>query len=757
MTTEQISERISTIPGDLKGSDWGFAFLKCFQGKDSILPKSTFDRVEDGSSNFAKDKKTEILWKKRIYFRWVDHEVRSALTDAKASPELRRPANKPVFILIVSPDEIAAHDLDQGEDLVIPRYELPSYTYFFLPFAGKKKVTVTSEALEVDVRATRKMGVLFDEIRKDNPNFDAHALNVFLARLLFCFYAEDTGIFEQHLFTESVASHTNVDGSDLSEYLVNLFRRFATEDDSSFRKEFRDFKYVNGGLFEGNSPVPEFSKTSRKTLIENGKMHWKSINPDIFGSMFQSIIDPEKRHELGMHYTTRENIMKVISPLFLDGLKEDFEKSKDSPKKLEAFHQRIADIRIFDPACGSGNFLILAYEKLRELEMDILQAKGEVAELFPRIRISNFFGIEIDDFAQTLAMLALWIKEHQMNIVFHGRFNTSPAALPLREGGKIVKNNATQCDWNVVCPIFENDKNGNSLEREVYALGNPPYLGARNQTSEQKDDMAAAIGQIRGLNELDYVAAWFFKAAAYIRSSHARASFVATNSICQGEQAALIWKPLITGETQIQIAFAHTSFKWTNQARGNAGVTCVVVGIEKQFDSKKRLFNGTIESKVDLINEFLRPLPYVWAFAQNSSISGLPELTFGSMPNDGGFLLLNEEEKGQLLSSFPEAIKFIKNFVGADEFLYKEPRYCLWLSDGDLKEAEKVEPIKQRIASCRRKRMESTRPATVKLADRPHRFGEVRHQETESSLFTAINAEKRENKPLGFIKGQTVN
>lgn len=272
MTTEEISQRLEAIPDVLTGSDWGFAFLKCFQGKDSKLPKSTFDRVKDGSTNYADDPGTEILWKKRIYFRWVNKDIRTALLEAKASPALRRPANKPMFIVIVSPDEIAAHDLDEGEDLVIPRYELPSHTYFFLPFVGKKKITVGDEIQEVDIKATRKMAVLYDEIRKDNPGFGGHDLNVFLARLLFCFFAEDTGIFEDDLFTNSLASHTSLEGDDVADYLTNVFRRFSSADAAKFRKEFRKFPYVNGGLFEREHPVPVFTRKSRKTLLENGKM-----------------------------------------------------------------------------------------------------------------------------------------------------------------------------------------------------------------------------------------------------------------------------------------------------------------------------------------------------------------------------------------------------------------------------------------------------------------------------------------------------
>lgn len=756
MTTEEISKRIEAIPSDLTGPDWGFAFLKCFQGKDSLLPKSTFDRVQEGSSNFASEPRTEILWKKRIYFRWVEKDVRSELLEAKASPILRRPTNKPMFIVIVSPDGIAAHDLDQEEDLVVPLYELPSHTYFFLPFVGKKKISVANEALEVDVKATRKMAVLFDEILKDNPGFNNHDLNVFLARLLFCFYSEDTGIFAEDLFTNSLASQTDREGGDVSDYLTTLFRRFATEDASGFREEFRKFDYVNGGLFENVHSVPVFTRRSRKTLLDNGKMDWKSINPDIFGSMFQSIIDPEKRHELGMHYTSRENIMKVISPLFLNALREDFEKAKGSAKKLEAFHQRLAEIQIFDPACGSGNFLILAYEKLRGLEMDVLEAKGELAELFPRIRINQFHGIEIDDFAHELAMLALWIKEHQMNVVFHERFNTSPKALPLREGAGIIRDNATRCDWNTVCPRAITDPNGTLRQREIYVLGNPPYLGARNQSPDQKADIAFAVGDVTGMNELDYVSSWFFKAARYIRGHSAGAAFVATNSICQGEQAALIWHPLIGGGGEIEIGFAHTSFKWTNEAAGNAGVTCVVIGISNRTGSKKLIYDGKEGNSVEMINEFLRPLPYVWAWSREDSLSGLPKLTFGNMANDGGFLLLTEEEKQELLSSHPTAEKFLKVFIGADEFLYKQPRYCLWIADHDLPEAQRIAPIQQRIDGCRNKRLASDRQATKRLANTPHRFGEVRHRDTESIIFPRHTSERREYIPLGFLDGSTV-
>ncbi len=755
MSTEEISKKIEKIPAGAKGANWGFAFLQCFQGKDSKLPKSTFDRVQQGSSNFADDKANEILWKKQIYFRWVKDGVRSALTDAKASALLRRPANKPTFIVIASPDEIAAHDLDQGEDLVIARDELPSYAYFFLPFAGKKKITVTSESLEVDVKATRRMAVLFDEIRKSNAGFDTHDLNVFLARLLFCFFAEDTGIFKsKSLFTNSVASHTADDGSDVSTYLSTLFRRFATEDAKGFQEEHRKFEYVNGGLFENTHPVPVFTKKSRKLLLENGSMDWKAINPDIFGSMFQAIIDPEKRHELGMHYTSRENIMKVICPLFLDDLQEEFRKAKGTKKKLEALHQRIAEIRIFDPACGSGNFLILAYEKLRELEMDIIAEKNEVAELFPRIQINRFHGIEIDDFAHELAMLALWIKEHQMNLVFHERFRTRPAALPLREGAHIVRENAITHDWNVVCPPTFLERGGSVRQHEIYVLGNPPYLGSRKQGSAVKRDIKRLCGDMKSFKSLDLISCWFIKATDYLREGSMACAFVTTNSVCQGDHVSLLWRPLFDGG--LRFKFAYESFRWSNEAAGNAGVTCIIVGFSKNSASAVDVYGEKETLTYNRINAYLRPLDDLWLFRRSDSVSKLPQIVFGNMPNDGGNLILDFESKEYLLSQKGFDEKWLREFIGADEFLNKDKRWCLWISDSDVKMARKVPEVDKRLKAVSIGRAKSTEASTRSIAEQPNRFYFTSHQDTDSIIFPSTTSERREYIPLGFFDQNTV-
>lgn len=758
MTTESISEKISCIPLDLNGAAWGFAFLKCFQGKDSKLPKATLDQVIQGTKNFADDPENEILYKKRIFFQWVKKDVRLALITAKENTKIFKPAIKPMFIIIASGDEVAAYDLDQGEDLVIKREELPSYTYFFLPFAGKKKITVSSEALEVDVKATRKMAVFFDELCKANPDFKSHDFNVLLSRLLFCFYAEDTGIFEDDLFTNSIGSHTSKDGSDVSAYLATLFRRFATEDTSGFAQEFKRFKYVNGGLFEDEHPVPVFTEKSRALLIENGEMDWKSINPDIFGSMFQSIIDPEKRHELGMHYTSRENIMKVVSPLFLDDLRAEFEKVKGSPKKLEAFHQRIADIRIFDPACGSGNFLILAYEKLRELEMDILEAKGEVAELFPRININRFYGIEIDDFAHELAMLALWIKEHQMNLLFHKRFATSPEALPLREGAQIARDNATTCNWNDICPPEKPGASGGENKIEIYVLGNPPYLGSSMQDAEQKAELKqiALSWELQCYKNLDYISCWFFKATDYLRNHKIRSAFVSTNSISQGEHTALMWRSIVEGRG-IEIGFAYDSFKWKNSAVGNAGVTCTIVGLRNASNDPKWIISEDSQTSVRSINAYLKALDEIWLYRQPGSISALPELRRGSQPTDGSFLNFDQPVFEKLQKTDSIAIKFTKAYWGADEFLKKKQRYCLWIEDKNLEQARQSPFIRERLEQVSRYRANPrTSNVCQSFANRPHRFIQKAHQNTDSIIFPAFTSEKREYIPLGFLDDNTV-
>jgi type II restriction/modification system DNA methylase subunit YeeA len=393
-------------------------------------------------------------------------------------------------------------------------------------------------------------------------------------------------------------------------------------------------------------------------IIECGELDWATINPDIFGSMFQAVVHKDQRSSMGQHYTSVPNIMKVIEPLFLNELREEFDKHYDNQKKLEQLLARLEKLRIFDPACGSGNFLIIAYKEIRELEMEIFQRIQEITDNpslpFSRIQLSQFYGIELDDFAHEVAILSLWLAEHQMNVKFEEVFGQTRPTLPLKEGGNIVCENATRIPWEDVCP---KDKNA-----EIYILGNPPYLGTRNQKKPQKDDMAYVFEGIAKYKNLDYISCWFYKGANYIRNFNAKLAFVSTNSICQGDQVALLWPELLKGN--IEIGFAHTSFKWTNNAKGNAGVTCIIVSLQNQSAAKKVLFIDTVSQSVEEINPYLAAAPTAYINRRSKPISELPQMLYGNEPRENGHLMLEPFEKEELIKNFPQAKKIYKARYG---------------------------------------------------------------------------------------------
>ncbi len=462
-----------------------------------------------------------------------------------------------------------------------------------------------------------------------------------------------------------------------------------------------------------------------------------------------------------MHYTSRENIMKVISPLFLDDLHEDLGKARGKRAKLNALHARLAAIKVFDPACGSGNFLILAYEKLRKLEMEIYAELGALdprQELpMPRIHLDQFHGIEIDDFARELAMLALWIKEHQMNLVFKERFRSSPEALPLREGGRIVRENATRCDWNEVCPRTAADRDGVERSLEIYVMGNPPYLGSNMQDAQQKLDLKD-LAKERGLDaykKMDYISCWFLKAGSYIGGYPTKYSFVTTNSVFQGEHVALLWRPLFE-EAKVEIEFIWESFKWRNSAAGNAGVTCQIVGVRNRSTEKRSIYRDSGVTRADKINGYGRPLDDIWIYRRSDQLSGLPPVRLGNKPSDGGNLILDRDGRNRLFEEAPAASKWVKAYMGADEFLDKKERWCLWIEDHEVKNAARVPEIADRLNSVRSMRERSTEPSTRELAETPHRFYFISHRDTESIIFPGHTSETREYIPLGFLDGNTV-
>ena len=564
MTLSQIETNLKKVINHFDAATFIYDFLLAYN-----TPKSVIQRFKKGTLNLSKNA-DEIIWKPKLFYKYVSTEqLQNVLASIKQDARVSK--NKIRFVIVTDNKTIAAFDTKTNESIEVAINDLLNHVTFFLPLAGMETYTAPVEN-DADVKAAMQMAKLFDEIKKTNPTETAkqvHYLNIFLSRLLFCFFAEDTEIFTKNLFTSSISNHTQQNGSDLGNYLQQLFIVLNTEERSSGTATYlKAFPYVNGGLFNAPIPLPVFTFKSRDAIIKSGGENWAAINPDIFGSMIQAVVTPEKRGSLGMHYTSVPNIMKVIKPLFLDELYEEFEAAKSNTTALNKLLARIANIRIFDPACGSGNFLIIAYKELRYLEIQILlqlkggntnnltgfeekqqqlfakkqlslaDAKPQAAqmELFSRIELNHFFGIELDDFAHEVAKLSLWLAQHQMNVEFNKLIGTTNPSLPLRDAGMIVQGNATRLNWETVCP--------KPRVGEVFILGNPPYLGARNQDKGQKEDMLISIGDIDGLNNLDYISCWFIKGASYLRNSNNKLAFVTTNSICQGSQVPLIWKQI---------------------------------------------------------------------------------------------------------------------------------------------------------------------------------------------------------------------
>jgi hypothetical protein len=754
-------------------------------------PKATIARLKSGQANLAKEP-GEVLLKKKVCFKALTTEGTEAQSgsghekaqkgtknnlrkSAQSADEKKSPleaiekmktakavkTNDPRFLIVTDFEQILAVDRKTGDTLDIEFQSLETHFTFFLPLAGMEKTKLSNEN-PADVKAAEKMAKLFDAIRQDNPDYlrhDAHAMNVFLARLLFCLFAEDTGIFPENAVSNAIKSYTAEDGSDLDAFFRQLFdwldtpdreRELATKNTKGHEKPnlsepLCGLPYVNGGLFRDHYDIPVFSAKSRRMLIEAGTLTWAEINPDIFGSMFQAVIDPEERHNLGQHYTSVTNIMKVIEPLFLNDFKEELERARNLSQKnvrtkaLHDLQDRIAKVKIFDPACGSGNFLIIAYKELRKLEMELFEAMNA----FPvsRITVDQFYGIEIDDFACETATLSLWLAEHQMNLAFTKRFGHSLTSLPLKDGAHIVCGNACRIDWETVCPKNEND--------EIYILGNPPYLGARMQTKEHKADMAIVFGRIDGANSLDYIACWFFKAAQYIRGVNAQFAFVSTNSLCQGEQVALLWPHVLKDD--LEIGFAHQSFKWTNNAKGSAAVICVVVGIRNISSTPKLLFHGQHVAQVENINTYLVAAKNVFVERRGTPISRIPSMKIGNKPIDGGHYLFTPDEKESFIQREPGAAPYFRRWYGSQEFLKGIERWCLFVRDIPAKELANLPLTRERMDKVRNVRLDSKSPPTQAIAETPERFHVENFPKGDFIIVPEVSSERRTYIPIGHL------
>jgi hypothetical protein len=749
-----IEERVSPLAGR-ESYDREFIFnLLLAYGK----PQSSITRLRNGDLNVAADPVSEVAQKKVVYFKETDGDALAVLEGLKKSPDVVRFSTR--FVIVTDYVEMVAYDTKTDETIGFPIREIDQHFTFFLPWAGMEKAQYVAEA-HADVKAAERMGKLFDELLNANPDLleqphGRHALNLFFTRLLFCYFAEDTGIFAENQFTNAVGSHTLDDGSDTAEFLTDLFTALDTAQAADRPSHLAAFPYVNGRLFtmSPDHVVPRFTKKARQELINAGKLIWREINPDIFGSMFQAIVTPGTRSDLGQHYTSVPNILKTIEPLFLDALKDQFNAARDSVKKLEVLLERISAIKVFDPACGSGNFLVIAYKELRKLEHAILERLAELDDkhrvLFAesKINIESFYGIEIDDFAVEVAILSLWIAKHQMNAEFKDKFGVSIPLIPLREAGQIKQGNAARVDWNAVCP---NDG------REIYLIGNPPYAGAKTQTKEQKDDYEHVFGRRPFSKNLDYIALWFVKGADYIEGSRAELAFVTTNSVAQGEHVGLMF-PLIFSKG-IEISYAYTSFKWQNNAKKNAGVTVSVIGMRMKRPGAKYIYSDDLQISVSNINGYLADGPDIYLSRRRSPLSPqLPNLVFGSMPRDGGGLILSASERDALIAYEPSAHRYIRKYVGAEEHINGQERYCLWISDDESAAASEIPAIAERLDRVRDSRLRSKAGSTAQFAERSHRFVQISHQEKEALLIPAVSSEEREYVPIGYLsKGDVAN
>lgn len=747
MNSHEIEQNLKRMMTDFSQENFVFDLLLAYG-----ISKASITRLKSGDFNLSKVE-GEILYKKKIFFKVLPGDKLLSSIES-LSKEERIVKHSPRFAVVTDFKSLVAKDLKLGKNLDLPITDLPSHYGFFLPLANSELNSVYHLDAEADRNAAYKMAMLYDELVSKNQDIytskeSVHNLNVFLSRLLFCFFAEDTEIFEpKGIFTDTLALHTNPNGSDTHLFLNRLFLKLNSEQITGFPAHLTDFPYVNGGLFGGASIYcPLFSAKARKILIELGSLNWKKINPDIFGSMIQAVVIPEYRSDLGMHYTSVPNILKLIKPLFLDELYEEFENCK-TIAQLRKLINRMAKIKFFDPACGSGNFLIITYKEIRLLEIKILQRIIDLSPSpaleFTSIQLSQFYGIELDDFAHEMAILSLWLAEHQMNKVFEQMlfdFGKSKPILPLKQAGLIKQGNAARLDWKSVCPI--------EIEDEVYIIGNPPYLGARVQDDVQKSDMDFVFRDFPKYKDLDYIAIWFYKAKNYIEGNNAKYAFVSTNSICQGQQVALLWPNILNGN--VEIGFAHLSFKWTNNAKGNAGVTVIILGLRNLSSDSKYLFDRNIKKEARNINAYLLDGANIIVSERMSPISKFPRMNFGNMPNDGGGLILDEQEKEQLLKENKGALKFIRVLLGSAEYIRGEKRYCLWIEDNDVSEAEKTEFIKKRIEITRSHRVKSKDKGTNELAKRPHQFRDRNVAKENQLIIPRVSSERRNYIPCGYL------
>lgn len=679
--------------------------------------KATVSKLRAGATNKS-DQPSGVLLNKKFHYAPAMKGMAVVTLDLLRSSK-RTASAKPAILIATDGEMVAAEHPASGDTLHCKFSEIGDNFGFFLPAAGKERYRAVEEN-PIDVKAAGKLAKLYDALVKANPDWGSntkrHEMNQLMMRLIFCMFAEDVGIFPDNQFSRLVFSHAGNNGEEARETIIAAFHAMNLPKGKrgALPAWAAELEYVNGGLFAGEIDAPRFNVSAFRYLREACDLDWREINPDIFGSMIQSVADAKARSELGMHYTSVPNIMKVIGPLFLDDLDAEIEKAWDKPKALKALLERMSGIRVFDPACGSGNFLVVSYRELRARETKVLQRISELSGqtqtmMWSNIAITSFYGIEITDFGAETSKLALFISEYQANASFGQVFGRMPASLPLREAAHIVHDNSLRIDWEAVCPPPVNGE-------ELYILGNPPYYGAKKREAWHTEDMV-----LNGLQEvllLDYVTTWFFRAARFADGAVPFA-FVTTSSICQGEQVAPMWSNLF--KEGVRINFAYRPFMWANSAANNAGVWVTIIGMVAGQPKEARLFDQETVSVGPEVSPYLILEKFTPIVSSSRSIFGLPELVMGSNPVDGKRLSVTLQERRSMLDEDERSGKFIKPYLGGDEIIEDKQRYCVWVEDVDLEEAFTVRSVNKRIIDCQKYRLGAGRDAK-KVANSPHRF-----------------------------------
>jgi hypothetical protein len=769
----EIEEAISVLAEQtFDAQEFPFAFLQAFGNKPT-----TIKRLRSGASN--KSDLGGMLQTNNIHIATcLPGEVTKTVTALKTSPATAKA--KARFVLATDGETLEAEDLTTDDAPIACAYrDFPDHFGFFLPLAGITTVKQIRES-SFDIRATSRLNRLYVELLKDNPEWGTaerrHDMNHFMARLIFCFFAERTDIFVGgNLFTATIEQMSARDSSNTHEVVSTLFRamnmRIADRATAKLPRWADAFPYVNGGLFSGSMDVPRFTRIARSYLLHIGSLDWTKINPDIFGSMIQAVAEDEERGALGMHYTSVPNILKVLNPLFLDDLQAQLEEAGENTRMLLNLRKRLSKIRVFDPACGSGNFLVIAYKEMRAIEAEVNRRRGE-PDRRSEIPLTNFRGIELRDFPAEVARLALIIAEFQCDVLYRGQKEALAEFLPLDAENWITCGNALRLDWQSICPPagetvkfaaddllhtpvdqpqigFENDGG------ETYICGNPPYLGSTWQSAEQKADIRTILkGRTTSSGFLDYVTGWFIKATDWLAKIPGGAAFVSTNSICQGQSVSILWPVLF--DAGCDIRFAYTSFKWSNLASNKAGVTVVIVGIGSATSAPRRLYehdeqNGVLVREGVSITPYLTLGPRIIVEKRGEPIGNLSVMEFGNKPSDGGHLLLRSEDLASLGLDIAQREKFIRRICGSDDFINGGSRLCIWIEDHNLEEAQSIDSIKARIDAVRQVRLASPDKGANALAKRAHQLKLMRIGTKHAICVAAISSENRPYLPCGLL------